>query len=59
MRYALGVEYDGSGFQGWQGLGPSGPATVQATLERALSSVADQAISDRYSAGRTGRLTSR
>src|SRR5690606_40042695 len=25
-------------------LGPSGPSTVQATLERALSSVADQAI---------------
>ena len=44
MRYALGVEYDGSGFQGWQGLGPSGPPTVQAALERALSSVADQAI---------------
>ena len=44
MRYALGVEYDGSGFQGWQGLGPSGPATVQAALEHALSSVADQAI---------------
>ena len=44
MRYALGVEYDGGGFQGWQGLGPSGPVTVQATLERALSSVADQAI---------------
>ena len=44
MRYALGVEYDGGGFQGWQGLGPSGPPTVQAALERALSSVADQAI---------------
>lgn len=44
MRYALGVEYDGSGFQGWQGLGLGGPASVQATLERALSSVADQMI---------------
>ena len=44
MRYALGVEYDGGGFQGWQGLGPSGPPTVQATLEQALSSVADQQI---------------
>ena len=44
MRYALGVEYDGGPFQGWQGLGPSGPPTVQAALERALSSVADQAI---------------
>ena len=44
MRYALGVEYDGSSFQGWQGLGPGGPPTVQAALEAALSSVADQAI---------------
>jgi len=44
MRYALGVEYDGGSFQGWQGLGPLGPPTVQAALERALSSVADQAI---------------
>ena len=44
MRYALGVEYDGGSFQGWQGLGPSGPPTVQAALERALGSVADQAI---------------
>ncbi|KAF1701279.1 tRNA pseudouridine(38-40) synthase TruA [Pseudoxanthomonas suwonensis] len=44
MRYALGGEYDGGGVQGWQGLGPSGPPTVQATLERALSSGADQEI---------------
>jgi tRNA pseudouridine38-40 synthase len=43
MRYALGVEYDGSGFRGWQRLSPHGQPgepTVQATLEDALSSVA-------------------
>jgi tRNA pseudouridine38-40 synthase len=39
MRIALGIEYDGTDFMGWQRLshGPS----VQATLERALSTVAD------------------
>lgn len=43
MRYALGVEYDGGDFRGWQRLGPhgqSGEPTVQASLEDALSSVA-------------------
>ena len=39
MRFALGVEYDGSDFSGWE----SQPhqRTVQSTLESALSSVAD------------------
>ncbi len=39
MRLALGIEYDGSDFQGWQKLshGPS----VQAEVESALSFVAD------------------
>jgi len=52
MRYALGVEYDGGGFQGWQQLGESGPPSVQAVLERALSSVADAPVSV-VCAGRT------
>jgi len=43
MRYALGVEYDGSDYKGWQNLGEAGPS-VQATLEQALSSVADSPI---------------
>ncbi|MFT4249135.1 MAG: tRNA pseudouridine(38-40) synthase TruA [Pseudomonas sp.] len=40
MRYAMGVEYDGSEFQGWQQLGEHGGPSVQATLQQALSSVA-------------------
>jgi tRNA pseudouridine38-40 synthase len=49
-RIALALEYDGSGFLGWQRLG-HGP-TVQAALEQALSFVADAAI-DVTAAGRT------
>jgi len=41
-RFALGVEYDGSGFMGWQKLDRE--PTVQATVERALSFVADAPI---------------
>ncbi|WP_369933325.1 tRNA pseudouridine(38-40) synthase TruA [Xanthomonas tesorieronis] len=52
MRYALGVEYDGSEFQGWQQLGESGGPSVQATLQAALSSVADTPVSV-VCAGRT------
>lgn len=55
MRYALGVEYDGSDFHGWQRLGPPGQAgapTVQATLEDALSSVAAHQVAV-VCAGRT------
>ncbi len=43
MRYALGVEYDGTDYKGWQNLGEGGPS-VQATLEQVLSSVADAPI---------------
>ena len=42
MRVALGVEYDGSGFAGWQR--QSGRRTVQAEIEAALSRVADRSI---------------
>ncbi len=47
---ALGVEYDGSGFQGWQWQrhGPS----VQETLETALARVADRPVQT-VAAGRT------
>lgn len=39
MRIALGIEYDGSGFRGWQLQGHE-PLTVQAAVEAALSKVA-------------------
>ncbi len=50
MRFALGVEYDGSDFSGWE----SQPRrrTVQSTLESALSSVADSQV-ETVCAGRT------
>ncbi len=50
MRIALGVEYDGSDFSGWE----SQPQrrTVQAALEAALSSVADTPVRT-VCAGRT------
>ncbi len=50
QRFALALEYEGSGFLGWQRLS-HGP-TVQATLEAALSWVADEAIAT-WAAGRT------
>ncbi|MGH8030787.1 MAG: tRNA pseudouridine(38-40) synthase TruA [Luteimonas sp.] len=55
MRIALGVEYDGSDFHGWQRLTPRGALsadTVQGTLEAALASVAASPI-DTVCAGRT------
>ncbi|WP_407351877.1 tRNA pseudouridine(38-40) synthase TruA [Luteimonas sp. R10] len=55
MRYALGVEYDGGDFSGWQRLsqpGTAGPPTVQGALERALSEVADAPVAT-VCAGRT------
>ena len=41
-RVALGIEYDGSKFAGWQI--QEGRATIQAALEQALSAVADQTV---------------
>ncbi|MEJ2669438.1 MAG: tRNA pseudouridine(38-40) synthase TruA [Gammaproteobacteria bacterium] len=43
MRIALGLEYDGSCFHGWQWQQHE-PQTVQAELERALSSIADRPV---------------
>jgi len=42
LRYALGIEYDGSEFFGWQSQ-RQGP-TVQDSLEQALSAVADHPV---------------
>lgn len=42
MRYALALEYDGSGFLGWQKHHTG--ATVQAAVEKALSYVADEPV---------------
>ena len=43
MRFALGLEYDGSAFHGWQWQKHE-PKTVQAVLETALSTIADCSI---------------
>jgi tRNA pseudouridine38-40 synthase len=50
MRLAAGVEYDGSGFYGWQRQRQS--PTVQACVEQALSRVANEPITV-HCAGRT------
>lgn len=55
MRYALGVEYDGSDFLGWQRLskpGEPGDQTVQQALETALAFVANAPVNT-VCAGRT------
>lgn len=43
MRIALGIEYDGSGFVGWQ-LQEGELRTVQGSVEQALSKVADHPV---------------
>lgn len=43
QRIALGIEYDGSSFNGWQ-MQAHGTRTVQAELQRALSVVADEDV---------------
>ena len=50
MRIALGVEYDGSGYRGWQS--QRGGGTVQDTLEAALATLADAPVRV-HCAGRT------
>jgi tRNA pseudouridine38-40 synthase len=50
MRLALGIEYDGTDFSGWQRL--THGETVQGALERALSSVAAHSV-EVTCAGRT------
>ena len=56
MRFALGIEYDGGGFSGWQRLSAAGTlvqdGSLQTALEIALSRVADEMI-DTVCAGRT------
>jgi tRNA pseudouridine38-40 synthase len=52
MRIALGLEYDGSRFLGWQT--QPGGGTVQDSLEAALAAIADRPISVTC-AGRTDR----
>jgi tRNA pseudouridine38-40 synthase len=42
MRIALGLEYEGSGFCGWQS--QAGGGAVQDAVEQALSAIADQTI---------------
>jgi len=50
MRYALGIEYDGSKYCGWQR--QKSVVSVQQTLEKALSKIADETI-EVFCAGRT------
>ena len=50
MRIALGIEYNGSGFYGWQA--QRDLPTIQATLQDALARVANEPITV-YCAGRT------
>jgi tRNA pseudouridine38-40 synthase len=50
QRLALGIEYDGTGYHGWQ-VQPHAPS-IQAELDRALSAVADSPI-ECVGAGRT------
>lgn len=51
FRYALGVEYDGSAYHGWQ-IQKDGVASVQAEVERALGRIANQPVAV-VCAGRT------
>lgn len=50
-KFAIGIEYDGSHFHGWQRQKQS--PTVQAVLESAISRVADDPLLQLHTAGRT------
>jgi tRNA pseudouridine38-40 synthase len=50
MRFALGIEYDGSGFNGWQS--QRSDPSVQDSIEQALQTVANHSVSV-VAAGRT------
>ncbi|MHB1947733.1 MAG: tRNA pseudouridine(38-40) synthase TruA [Gammaproteobacteria bacterium] len=50
MKFALGIEYDGSEFFGWQA--QANLLTIQGRLEEALSKIADESIKV-FCAGRT------
>lgn len=50
-RLACGIEYDGTGFRGWQAQ-PPGVRTIQAAVEEALARVADHPVQT-VCAGRT------
>lgn len=52
MRIALGIEYDGSAFSGWQ-IQEGDVTTVQGSLEKALSQIANEKIEQCQVAGRT------
>ncbi|MEA3410700.1 MAG: tRNA pseudouridine(38-40) synthase TruA [Pseudomonadota bacterium] len=43
MRFAAGVEYDGTAYHGWQAQGP-GVRTIQSSVEHALSFVANHPV---------------
>lgn len=51
FRIVLGLEYQGTGYRGWQ-VQKSGVPTIQAALERAISKIADEPIAT-IVAGRT------
>lgn len=51
-RIALGIEYDGAAFHGWQRQGDQALPTVQGAVERALSKIADHPV-ELVCAGRT------
>lgn len=51
MRFAAGIEYDGSDFHGWQAQ-PHAGQTIQACVEQALARVADEPVAV-VTAGRT------